>query len=67
MKYAAPGVLTLLMIHFLKYLMAFGRVFAQAVCAVAACEAILRCFSTHWPTEEAGKFVCSSYILNIIT
>jgi len=67
MKYAALGVLTLLVIHFLSY--ASGCVwtgFAQAVCAMAAREAILRCFSTHWPAEEAGKFVCLSCILNIL-
>lgn len=67
MKYAALGVLTLLMIHFLKYVSdCTWTGFAQAVCAVAACETILRSFSTHWPTEEAGKFVCLSYVLNIL-
>lgn len=67
MKHAALGVLTLLMIHFLKCVSdCIWTGFAQAVCAMAACEAILRVFSTRWSTEEARKFVCLSYILNIL-
>lgn len=67
MKYAALGVLMFLMIHFLKYVSdCIWTGFAQAACAMAACEAILRHFSTRWPTEEAGKFVCLSYILNLL-
>lgn len=55
------------MVHFLKYESAWTWAgFAQAVYAMAAREAILRAFPTRWPTEEAGKFICLSYILNIL-
>lgn len=52
------------MIHFLKYVNdCIWTDFAQAfLCAMAACEAILRGFSTHWPAQEAGIFGCSYHV-----
>lgn len=62
-KYTALGVLTWLMIHFLQYVCdCIWTGFAQPLCAMAACEAILRGFSTHWPAQEAGMFVCSCHV-----
>lgn len=49
------------MIHFLKYVYdCIWTDSAQALCAMAACEAILRGFSTHWPAQ-AGIFVHIMY------
>lgn len=51
------------MIHFLKYVSdCIWTGFAQALCAMAACEAILRDFSIHWPAQEAGIFVCLYHV-----
>lgn len=59
----AVGVLMWLMICFLKYLYdCIWTDFAQALYAMAACEAILSGFFYSLPAQEAGLFVCSYHV-----